>query len=50
MKPLVLSGWPIPDFNKADLGDLAVNFFFRFVWGQLPSQTNLQPVRRLSGP
>jgi hypothetical protein len=37
MKPLVLTGYPIPKFNEEDLGDLAVNFFFRFVWGQLPS-------------
>ncbi|SDR88547.1 hypothetical protein [Bradyrhizobium canariense] len=41
MKPLVLTGWPIPGFIEADLGDLAVNFFFRFVWGQLPSPDEL---------
>jgi hypothetical protein len=37
MKPLVLTGDPIPKFNEEGLGDLAVIFFFRFVWGQLPS-------------
>ncbi len=33
MKPLVLTGYPISNFNEENLGDLPVNFFFRFVWG-----------------
>jgi hypothetical protein len=41
MKPLVLSGWPIPGFDEENLGDLAVDFFWRFVWGQLPSPDEL---------
>jgi hypothetical protein len=37
MKPLILTGWPIPEFTKSKFADLAVDFFFRFVWGPLPS-------------
>ncbi len=41
MKPLVLTGYPISHFHEENLGDLPVNFFFRFVWGQLPSPDEL---------
>ena len=41
MKPLVLTGWLMPDFTETDLADLALNFFFRFVWGPLPSPDEL---------
>jgi hypothetical protein len=41
MKPLILSGWPITGDDEADLCDLSVNFFFGFVWGELPSQDEL---------
>ena len=41
MKPLVLTGYPITYFDEENLGDLAVNFFLRFVWGQLPSTDEL---------
>jgi hypothetical protein len=37
MKPLILASSPIPDFYKQDFSDLAVSFFFHFVWGELPS-------------
>src|ERR1700730_6470894 len=42
MKPLILIGWLIPDFTKSDFADLAVGFFFRFVWGALPSPRELE--------
>jgi hypothetical protein len=42
MKRLVLTGWLIPDFTKSDFADLAVYFFFRFVWGALPSPHELE--------
>src|ERR1700716_509795 len=42
MKPLILTGWLIPDFTKSDYADLAVWFFFRFVWGALPSPHELE--------
>ncbi len=35
MKPLILASSPIPDFYKQDLSDLAVSFFFHFVWGEI---------------
>jgi hypothetical protein len=41
MKPLILTGCLIPDFIKADVADLAVDPYFRFVWGQLPSPDEL---------
>jgi hypothetical protein len=41
MKPLILTGWSIPDFTKSDFADLAVDFFFRFGWGPLPSPDEL---------
>jgi hypothetical protein len=41
MKPLILTGWLIPDFIKSDFADLAVDPYFRFVWGQLPSPDEL---------
>ena len=37
MKPLILTGWLLPEFTDPKFADLAVNFFFRFGWGQLPS-------------
>src|SRR5450432_2249447 len=41
MKPLILTGCPIPEFTKSDFADLAVDFSFRFVWGPLPSPDEL---------
>ena len=41
MKPLVLTGWLIPDFIDSNFADLAVHFPFHFVWGQLPSPDEL---------
>jgi hypothetical protein len=41
MKRLILAGCPIPEFTKSDFADLAVDFFFRFVWGELPSPDEL---------
>jgi hypothetical protein len=41
MKPLILTGWLIPDFIEADFADLAVSFFFHFIWGKLPSPDEL---------
>jgi hypothetical protein len=41
MKPLILTGWLIPDFIEADVADLAVSFFFHFIWGKLPSPDEL---------
>lgn len=41
MKPLILTGWSIPEFTRSDFADLAVDFFFRFGWGPLPSQDEL---------
>jgi hypothetical protein len=36
MTRLILTGCPIPEFTKSGFADLAGDFFFRFVWGQLP--------------
>ena len=41
MKRLILTGWLIPEFTKAEFADLAVDFFFRFGWGELPSPDEL---------
>src|SRR5258705_2447108 len=41
MKRLILAGWLIPEFTKPDFADLAVEFFFRFGWGPLPSPDEL---------
>ena len=41
MKPLILTGWLAPDFTKSEFADLAVDFFFRFGWGSLPSPDEL---------
>lgn len=41
MKPLVLTSWLIPDFIRSGFADLAVQFFHRFIWGPLPSTTEL---------
>jgi hypothetical protein len=41
MKPLILTGWLIPEFISSNFADLAVHFPFRFVWGQLPSPDEL---------
>jgi hypothetical protein len=41
MKPLILTGWSIPEFTNSEFADLAVNFFFRFGWGPLPSPAEL---------
>ena len=41
MKPLILTGWSVPEFNEPEFADLAVEFFFRFGWGELPSPDEL---------
>jgi hypothetical protein len=41
MKPLILTGGSIPDVINEDVADLAVDPYFRFVWGQLPSADEL---------
>jgi hypothetical protein len=41
MKPLILTGWLIPEFTKPEFADLVLNFFFRFGWGPLPSPDEL---------
>src|SRR6266550_3368819 len=41
MTRLILTGWLIPEFTKPDFADLAGDFFFRFVWGPLPSSDEL---------
>src|SRR3954447_16470724 len=41
MRPLILTGWVIPEFIKSEFADLAVDFFFRFGWGALPSPDEL---------
>src|SRR6267378_2882539 len=41
MKPLILTGWSIPEFANSEFADLAVDFFFRFGWGELPSPEEL---------
>jgi hypothetical protein len=42
MKPLILTGWLVPEFTEPKFADLAVNFFFRFGWGPLPSPDELK--------
>lgn len=42
MKPLILTGWLMPEFTEPKFTDLAVNFFFRFGWGPLPSPEELR--------
>ena len=37
MKSLILTGSPFAEFTKSEFADLAVDFFFRFVCGPLPS-------------
>lgn len=41
MKPLILTGWMVPDFTGSGIADLAISVYFRFVWGQLPSAEEL---------
>jgi hypothetical protein len=41
MRPLILTGWMMPEFIESEFADLAVGFFFRFGWGQLPSPDEL---------
>jgi hypothetical protein len=41
MKPLILASSTVLDFYKDDFSDLAVGFFFHFVWGELPSSSEL---------
>jgi hypothetical protein len=41
MKPLILTGWLTPEFNRLGLADLVVDFPVRFVWGPLPSPDEL---------
>ena len=40
-KPLILTGWPISEFEETNLGDLQAVFFFHFTWGKLPSPAEL---------
>jgi hypothetical protein len=40
-KPLILTGWPISEFEETNLGDLQAVFFFHFAWGKLPSPAKL---------
>lgn len=38
MKPLVLTGWMMPDFMQDGFADMALDLaFFRFIWGPQPS-------------
>jgi hypothetical protein len=38
MKPLILTGYPMPEFVKDGLADIALCLdFFRFIWGHQPS-------------
>jgi hypothetical protein len=41
MKPLILTGWPIYQFEEENLGDLQAVFFHHFAWGKLPSPAKL---------
>jgi hypothetical protein len=42
MKPLILTGWPTPDFMKDGLADIAIDLaFFHFIWGPQPSLDQL---------
>jgi hypothetical protein len=41
MKPLILTGWSVPEFDEPEFADLTVNFIFRFGWGRLPSPDEL---------
>jgi hypothetical protein len=41
MKRLILTGWLMPEFVDSDVADLAVTFFHRFIWGELPSPAEL---------
>ena len=42
MKPLVLTGWMMPEFVKDGFADMALHLgFFRFIWGPQPSPDQL---------
>ena len=41
MKPLILTGCSVPEFDEPEFADLTVNFIFRFGWGPLPSRDEL---------
>lgn len=42
MKPLVLTGWMLPDFTSSGFADLVLwPALFSFVWGPQPSQHEL---------
>jgi hypothetical protein len=41
MKPLILTGWLLPDFMRPNVADLAVFLYFKFAWGPLPSADEL---------
>ncbi|MES2197166.1 MAG: hypothetical protein V4517_22340 [Pseudomonadota bacterium] len=42
MKPLILTGWMMPEFMKDGLADMVINpDFFRFIWGPQPSPDQL---------
>jgi hypothetical protein len=48
MKPLILTGWMMPDFMKGGLADIALDLaFFRFIWGPQPSPDQ---IARYLGP
>ena len=50
MKPLVLTSWLIRDFTKSGLADLAVHFFYRFIWGPPPPANELAAYLGPRGP
>ena len=50
MKRLILTSCLMPEFTKSDFADLAVDFFFRFVWGPLPSPDELATYLVPRGP
>ncbi len=50
MKRLILTSCLMPEFTKSDFADLAVDFFFRFVWGPLPSPDELATYLGPRGP
>ena len=41
MKPLILTSRLVPEFTEPEFADLALDFFFRFGWGELPSPDEL---------
>jgi hypothetical protein len=50
VKRLILTSCLMPEFTKSDFADLTVDFFFRFVWGPLPSPDELATYLGPRGP